>query len=151
MSQSLECANGWQYCYVCNKEWFQQERRSSAPQQCKASYDQHNHGTLAEIQVGGSWSPSIQSRSLPAITPFLVPLKRPWRANNSPWTRMSSAELVHNTAQGFLWDSHSLAYVAVGQMPQQPRPIFLTYWYWFLLLGLWLVSFLMPLIYKYIL
>ena len=32
--------------------------------QCKASYSQHNHGTLAEIQVGGSWSPSIQSRPL---------------------------------------------------------------------------------------
>ena len=39
----------------------------------KASYGQHNHGTLAEIQVGGSRSHSVQSRPLPAITPFLVP------------------------------------------------------------------------------
>ena len=36
----------------------------SAPRQCKASYGQHNHGTRAEIQVGGSRSPSIQSRPL---------------------------------------------------------------------------------------
>ena len=36
----------------------------SAPRQCVTSYGQHNHGTLAEIQVGGSLSPSILSRSL---------------------------------------------------------------------------------------
>ena len=36
----------------------------SAPRQCKTSYNQHNHGTLAEIQVGGSWSPSMKSRPL---------------------------------------------------------------------------------------
>ena len=36
----------------------------SAPRQCKTSYGQHNHGTLAEIQVGGSWSPSMKSRPL---------------------------------------------------------------------------------------
>ena len=36
----------------------------SAPRQCKVSYSQHNDGTLAEIQVGGSRSPSRQSRPL---------------------------------------------------------------------------------------
>ena len=36
----------------------------SASRQCKASCGQHNHGTLAEIQVKGSQSPSIQSRPL---------------------------------------------------------------------------------------
>ena len=49
---------------ACVSEWFQQECGSSAPWQCKASYGKHNHGTLAEIQVGGSRSPSIQSRPL---------------------------------------------------------------------------------------
>ena len=36
--------------------------------------------------------------------------------------------------------------VAVGQVPQQPGPILLTYRYWFLFPGLQLVSFWMPLI-----
>ena len=36
----------------------------SAPRQCMASYVQHNHGILAEIQMGGSLWPSIQSRPL---------------------------------------------------------------------------------------
>ena len=40
--------------------------------QCKASYSQHNHGTLAEIQVGDSRSPSIQSR------PLSLPLYHLW-------------------------------------------------------------------------
>ena len=32
----------------------------SAPRQCKASYGQHNHGTLAEIQVGHPpYSPNL--------------------------------------------------------------------------------------------
>ena len=56
------------------------------------------------------------------------------------------AELVHNAAPGILRDSHSSPCVAVGQVPQQPRPILLTYRYWFLFLGLRIVSFLMPLI-----
>ena len=36
----------------------------SAPRQYKVSYGQHNHGTLAEIKVGGTRSPSIQFRPL---------------------------------------------------------------------------------------
>ena len=38
-------------------------------------------------------------------------------------------------------DSHSQPCVTVGQVPQQPRPILLTYRYWFLFLGLRLFSF----------
>ena len=56
-------------------------------------------------------------------------------------------ELVHNAAPGILRDSHSPPFVAVGQVPQQPGPILLTYRYWFLFLGLRIVSFLTPLIY----
>ena len=48
------------------------------------------------------------------------------------------AELVHNTALGIWRDSHSLLCVAVGQ---QPGPILLTCRYWFLFLGLRLISF----------
>ena len=56
------------------------------------------------------------------------------------------AELVHNAALRILRDSHSLPCVTVGQVPQQPGPVFRTYRYWFLFLGLRLVSFLMSLI-----
>ena len=51
------------------------------------------------------------------------------------------AELVHDAAPGILRDSHSLPCVAVEQVPQQPGSILLTYRYWFLFLGLRLVSF----------
>ena len=61
----------------------------SAPQQCKASYGQHNHGTLAEIQVGGSRSPSIQSRSLSLWLCHFWSSKRLWGANDSPRTMTS--------------------------------------------------------------
>ena len=47
---------------------------------------------------------------------------------------------------GTLQDSHSLPCVTVGQVPQLPGPKRLTYRYWFRFLGLWLVSFWMPLI-----
>ena len=61
----------------------------SAPRQCRASYDQHNHGTLAEIQVGGSWSPSIESRPLSLrLCHFLSPKK----ANDSPQMMTSSSK-----------------------------------------------------------
>ena len=69
-------------------------------------------------------------------------------ANDSPLTTTSSStcELVHNAAPGISQDGHSPPCVAVGQVPQQPGPILLTYRYWFLFLGLLLVSFLMPII-----
>ena len=51
----------------------------SAPRQCKASYGQHNHGNLAELQVGGSWSPSIQSRPLSCDYAIFGPLKKALR------------------------------------------------------------------------
>ena len=55
------------------------------------------------------------------------------------------AELVHNAVPGILRDSHSSPRVAVGQVPQQPESMLLTYRYWFLFLGLRLF-FLMSLI-----
>ena len=51
------------------------------------------------------------------------------------------AEPVHNAAPKILQDSHSPPCVAVGQVPQQPGTVFLTYRYWFLFLGLRLISF----------
>ena len=63
-NRTLEWANRWQYRCVCNKEWSRHPWGHSAPRQCKTWYRKQNHGTLAEIQVGGSRSPSIQSRHL---------------------------------------------------------------------------------------
>ena len=119
----------------------------SAPRQCKASYVQHNHGTLAEIQMVGSRSPSIQSRSLSMrLCHFWSPKKGfEGQSIHLGWRCQAvHAELVHNAAPGILRDSHSLPCVAVGQVSQQPGPVLPTYRYWFLLLRL--VSFWMPLI-----
>ena len=121
----------------------------SAPTQCKASYGQHNHGTLAEIQVGASRSPSIQSRPLSLRwCHFWFPKKGSEEQTIHLGRRRQAvrAELVHNAAPGILRDRHSPPCVAVGQVPQQPGPVLLTYRYWFLFLGLRLVSFLMSLI-----
>ena len=77
----------------------------SAPRQCKASYGQHNHGTLAEIQVGGSWSPSIQFRPLPLrLRQFWSPKKGSEGQIIHLRRRCQavSAELVHNAAPGIL-------------------------------------------------
>ena len=118
---------------------------------CKASYGQHNHGTLAEIQVGGSRSPSIQSRSLSLrLRHFLSP-KKDFEGQTIHLGRRCQAvraDLVHILAPGILRDSHPPPCVAVGQVPQQPGSILLTCRCWFLFLGLRLVSFLMSLINK---
>ena len=95
-------------------------------------------------------SPSIQSR------PLSLRLRHFWSPKKGSeeqmihlgWRRQAvCAELVHNTAPGILRDYYSPPCVSVGQ---QPGPILLTYRYWFLFLGLQLVSFWMPLIYIYI-
>ena len=90
--------------------------------------------------------------SLPAITPFsLLSSKKGSGGQSFHLGRRRQAvraELVHNAVLGSVLDSHSLLCVAVGQLPQQPGPIPLTYRYWFLFLGLRLVSFLMLLIYE---
>ena len=89
----LECANRWHYRCVCNKEWFRQERvsfllaaRGSRMQVTwlKASRSMRkssNAATLHTVQI-----------SVPAITPFLVPYKRLWGANDSPRTTTSSSK-----------------------------------------------------------
>ena len=68
-------------------------------------------------------SPSIQSR------PFYLRLRHFWfpKKDSEGQTvhlgrrrKAVRAELVHNAALGILRDSHSLPYVAVGQVPQQP-------------------------------
>ena len=87
--------------------------------------------------------------SLPAITPFFAPLKKGSEGQTIHLGRRRQAvrvELVHNATRGILRDSHSHPCVAVGQVPQQPGLILLTYRYWFLFLGFRLDSFLMPLI-----
>ena len=62
-SQSLECANRWQYCCMCNKEWFRQERGSSMPpaRGSRVQVTWLKASTLAEIQVGGHppYSPDL--------------------------------------------------------------------------------------------
>ena len=111
----------------------------SAPRQSKASYGQHYHGTLTEIQVGGCWSPSIQSRPLSLrLCHFWSPKKGSEGQTIHLGRRHQAvcAELVQNAAPGTLRDSHSPPSLAVGQVPQQPGPILLTYSYWFLFLGL---------------
>ena len=80
---------------------------------------------------------------LPAITPFLVP-KKGSEGQTIHLGRKRQAvreELVHNAAPGILRDSHSPPCVEVGHVPQQPGPIPLICRYWFLFLGLRLVSF----------
>ena len=83
---------------------------------------------LAEIQVEGLRSPSVQSR------PLSLWLRYFWSPKNGSegqtihlGRRRQSvcAELVHNVAPGILRDSHSPPCVAVGQVPQQPGPIHL--------------------------
>ena len=108
--------------------WFH-----SAPRQCKASYGQHNHGTLAEIQVGGSRSPSIHSRLLSVRLRQFVRQKGSVGQTTHLARRRQAvrAELVHNAAPGILRDSHSPPCDAVGQVPQQPGPILPTFKYWF--------------------
>ena len=99
--------------------------------------------------VGGSRLPSIQSRSLSLrLCHFCSPKKGSEEQIIYLRQRRQAvhADLVHNAAPGILRDSHSPPCVAVGQVPQQPGPILLTYRYWFLFLGLQLISFWMPLI-----
>ena len=128
-SQSLECANRSQYHCVCVTECFQHLWGHSAPWQCKASYGQHNQDTLAEIQVGGCRSPSIQSWPLfLRLHHFWFP-KKGSEGQTIHLRRRRQAvhvELVHNAAPGILWDRHSPPCVAVGPVPQQPGPILLT-------------------------
>ena len=93
--------------------------------------------------MGGSRSPSIQPR------PLSLRLRHFWSPKigfqgqiiHLRQCQVVRAELVHNAALEILRDSHSPPCVTVGQVPQQPGPILLTYSYWFLFLGLWLVSF----------
>ena len=100
------------------------------------------------------WEVLCHSPYSPELSPcdytIFGPLKRLWGVNDPPRTTTSSsnlrAELVQNAATGILRDSRSPPCIAVGQVPQKSGPIFLTYRYWFLFLGLRLVSFLMPLI-----
>ena len=148
-SRSLECANKWQYRSVCNKEKLRQERVSSLPaaRVSRVKVTWLKASTLAEIQVGGHppYSPDLS----PCDYAIFGPLKRGFEGQTIHLGRRLQsvrAELVHNAALGILRDSHSPPCVAVGQVPQQPGPILLTYRYLFLLLGLRLVSFLMPLI-----
>ena len=134
--------------YNLNETMYLYPWGHSAPRQCKASYGQHNHGTLAEIQVRGSRSPSIQSRPLFLwLRHFRSPRKSSEGQTIHLGRQAVRAELVHNAAPGILRDSHSPPCVAAGQVPQQPRPILLTYRDWFQFPGLRLVSFLMSLTY----
>ena len=88
--------------------------------------------------------------SLPEITSFLIHYNRLWRSNDSPRTTpCSTCRTGWQRSPEILWDTYSPPCVAVGQVPQQPGPILLTYKYWFLFLGLRLVYFLMPLIQIY--
>ena len=89
-------------------------------------------------------SPSIQSRPLSLrLRHFCSPKKGSEEQIIYLRQRRQAvhADLVHNAAPGILRDSHSPPCVAVGQVPQQPGPILLTYRYWFLFLGLQLISF----------
>ena len=103
----------------------------------------------AEVRVGGSRSPSIQSRSLSLrFRHFWFPKKGSEGQTIHLERRRQTirAKMVHNAAPGILRDSHSPHCVAVGQVFEQPESILLTYRYWFLFLGLRLFCFLMPLI-----
>ena len=75
-----------------------------APRQCKASYGQHNHSTPAEIQVGGSRSPSIQSNLSPCDYAIFSPLKKALKGKRftSDHVQAVRTELVHNAAQRIL-------------------------------------------------
>ena len=86
--------------------------------------------------------------SFPAIMPFWSPKKGSEGQTFHRGRRCQAvhAELVHNAAPGILRDSHSPPCVIVGQVSQQAGPTLLTYRYWFLFLGLWLIYFWMPLI-----
>ena len=149
INRSLECTNRWQYRCLCNKEWFRQERGSSLPAATGSQVQVTWLKPSRIIQVGGSRSPSIQSRPLSLrLRHFWSPRKgfEGQTIHLGRWCQAVRAELVHNAAPGILRDSHSPPCVAVGQVPQQPWPILLTYRYWFLFLGFRLVSFLLPLI-----
>ena len=88
-SWSLEWANRWQYRCVCNKEWFRQERGSSLSTARGSRVQVTWLKASRIIQVGGSRSPSIQSRPLSLrLRHFLSP-KRLWGANDSPRTMTS--------------------------------------------------------------
>ena len=94
-------------------------------------------------------SPSIQSRSLSLRLCHFWFLKKGFEGQTIHLKRRHQtvrAELVHNAAPGILRDSYSPPCVTVGQVLQQLGPTLLTYRYWFLFLGLWLIFFLMPLI-----
>ena len=106
--------------------WFRQERGSSAPRQCKASFGQHNHDTLAEIQVDVLGHPPYSVDLSPCDYTIFGPLKKALMGKDSLGRQAVRAKLVHNAAPGILRDSHSPPCVAVGQVPQQPGAILLT-------------------------
>ena len=66
-------------CNPVDKEWFRQERGSSSPRQCKASYGQHNHGTLAEIKWEVLGHPPYSPDLSPCDYAIFGPLKKGMR------------------------------------------------------------------------
>ena len=144
MSQSLECGNRWLYHCVCNKEWFWQERRSSLPaaRGSRVQVIWLKTSTLAEIQVGGhpSYSPDLS----PCDYAIFGPLEKALRGKR--FTSYDIKQYMQNWFTRQPWEFYETAtHCLVLQWDkEQPGPIFLTYRYWFLFLGLWLVSFWMP-------
>ena len=138
----LECSNRWQYRCVCKKEWFRQERGSSLP----AARGSWVHVTWLKATKAFKWEvlghPSYSPDLSPCDYAIFWPPKKGSEGQTIHFGRRSQAvraELVHNAAPGILPPC-----VAVGQVPQQPGPILLTYRYWFLFLGLWLGFFNAP-------
>ena len=80
------------------------------------------------------WSSSIQSRPLYLRVRYFWSPKNGSEGQTIHVGRRRQAvglrgELIHNTAPGILRDLHSPPCVAMGQVPQQPGPILLTYKY----------------------
>ena len=141
----LECANRWQYVGFVRKSGSDKSAEFHCPSLqghgCK-SHDLHKFKW--EVLGHPPYNPDLSPwdcaifGSLKDSEGQTIHLRRRRQAER--------AELVHNADPGILRDSHSPPCVAVGQVPQQPGPILLTNKYWFLLLGLRLVSSLIPLI-----
>ena len=98
-SQSLECANQWQYHFMCNKWWFRHECGSWLP---ATRGSQVQVMWPVEIQVAGHppYSPDLSPCDYAIFNPLKKAL-RGKRFTSGRWRQAVCAELVHNA------DSHS--------------------------------------------
>ena len=143
------CFN-WRLCrFDCGSKWWHQDSSSATTIAGTHSIPWHS---AADDQYSGScinssWRFSVTLHTVQISLPALRHFWSPKRGSEGQTIHLGrrrqavSAELVHNAAPGILRDRHSPPCVAVGQVPQQPGPILLTYRYWFLFLGLRIVSF----------